>query len=57
MSFDFPLEDCSEFGNFVITLIQQQTESSSYNGHMICMLAECNETKKNCLTKRKVINT
>ena len=57
MSFDFPLEDCSEFDNFVITLIQQQTESSSYNGHMICMLAECNETKKNCLTKRKVINT
>jgi hypothetical protein len=29
MSFDFPLFDCSEFGNFVITLITMVTITST----------------------------
>ena len=47
----FPLQDCSEFGNFVITLIRQASKKESQHGGQGFVKYNCNGPKR-CRSKR-----
>jgi hypothetical protein len=58
MSFDFPLEDCSEFGNFVITLISSTNKTDHYDitvKLLKVVLNTINQTKIKLVNNQEII--